>query len=670
LGYFDKSLHFYKKYVEVWERYGSGPVTSENIGMLMEIAEIYNWRMRDGILYADSSVYYTQKALIIATRTFNTYDLTQLPAVEDLKDITYIYAILKQLARFVELRATLYGNEEEKKKALHTALAIIELADQFHSRSLQRMNTMRAGQVAALIHRSLMIYHASIVFCTYLNQLEPSPDLIAKCFYYSQRMKAQKLWLVQLKEEANKIEDLPASIQAKEKELLSDIQQYEKLVLKTQNEGDSSLVEDYRNNQLFQAQRAYETFQVQLERTYPRYFNHKFTFKPNSIAELQQTLKPDELLIEYILSRKEQLAFVVQKDQAPQVITLATLAKTAKQALSNIEQLHDLLQRSPMIRKTSRAKFISLSHALYRYFLQPIEASFAGKKRLIIIGHEQINYVPFETLLRSAELGAFKDLDFLIRDYEISYHYSANLLVQSRKKSKLTEGGVYVFAPVYDDHKDLALSTQAKSIVPKDGTLRAFDEKGQYTPLPASEFEANDILQLFDQQKAQGNQLALRKAATESNLKMNLEANYRYIHIAGHSFANLKNPKFSGIACFAGASDLKEDGILYMGEIYALTPKADLVTLSSCESGLGKLEISDGLIGLNRAFVYAGIPNVVFSLWKVYDRVSATFMVKFYQEVLSGENYAASLRKAKLELLENDATASPHYWSPYLLIGQ
>ncbi len=670
LGYFDKSLHFYKKYVEVWERFGSGPVTSEDIGMLMEIAEIYNWRMRDGILYADSSVYYTQKALIIATRTFNTYDLTQLPAVEDLKDITYMYAILKQLARFVELRATLYGNEEEKIKALHIALAIIELADQFHSRSLQRMNTMRAGQAAALIHRSLMIYHASIVFCTYLNQLEPSPDLIAKCFYYSQRMKAQKLWLVQLKEEANKIEDLPASIQAKEKELLTDIQQYEKLVLKTQYERDSSLVEHYRNNQLFQAQRAYETFQVQLEKTYPRYFNHKSTFKPNSIAELQQTLKPDELLIEYILSGWEQMVFVIQKDQAPQLVTLAQLKKTCDQAFSNIEQLHDLLQRSPMVRNTSRAKFIHLSHELYQHFLQPIEASLVGKKRLIIIGHDRINYVPFETLLRSAELGAFKSLDFLIRDYEISYHYSTNLLVQSRKKSKLTEGGVYVFAPVYDDHKDLALSTQAKSIVPKDGTLRAFDEKGQYTPLPASEFEANDILHLFDQQKAKGNQLALRRAATESNLKLNLEATYRYIHIAGHSFANLKNPKFSGIACFKETSGPREDGILYMGEIYALTPKADLVTLSSCESGLGKLEVSDGLIGLNRAFVYAGIPNVVFSLWKVYDRVSATFMVKFYQEVLSGKDYAASLRKAKLELLENDATASPHYWSPYLLIGR
>ena len=107
-----------------------------------------------------------------------------------------------------------------------------------------------------------------------------------------------------------------------------------------------------------------------------------------------------------------------------------------------------------------------------------------------------------------------------------------------------------------------------------------------------------------------------------------------------------------------------------MGEIYNLNTKADLVTLSSCESGLGKLDGADGLVGLNRAFIYAGIPNVVFSLWKVYDRVSSTFMVAFYESVLEGENYATSLRRAKLKLLESESTASPHYWSPFLLIGR
>ena len=84
---------------------------------------------------------------------------------------------------------------------------------------------------------------------------------------------------------------------------------------------------------------------------------------------------------------------------------------------------------------------------------------------------------------------------------------------------------------------------------------------------------------------------------------------------------------------------------------------------------IGKLEKTEGLLGLNRAFIYAGTPNVIFSLWKVYDKVSAELMVDFYEKVLDREDYATSLRAAKLKLLKNEATAAPHFWSPFLLIG-
>ena len=76
------------------------------------------------------------------------------------------------------------------------------------------------------------------------------------------------------------------------------------------------------------------------------------------------------------------------------------------------------------------------------------------------------------------------------------------------------------------------------------------------------------------------------------------------------------------------------------------------------------------MLGLNHAFISSGTPNVVFSLWEVYDKVSAKLMVDFYQEVLAENSYTASLRQAKLKLLEDPATAAPHYWSPYLLIGR
>lgn len=667
---FDKSLYYYKKYVEVWERYGSGPVTAENISMLMEIAEIYNWGFRESTSYADSSIYYTQKALIKACKTFNTYDQTQLPQLEDLKNITYMYAILKQLARFIEGKATTYGSKEDEKKSLQIALNLMDLADQFHTRSLRQISTLRAGQAEGLIQRSNMIYYASIIFSYRIYKLNPTEELLEKLFYFSQRMKAQKLWLIQLKETANQIGNLPDSIQRKEQHLLADIQQFEKKILHARYDKDSILVDEYLNNQLFEAHRAYESFQVQLERNYPLYLRSKFNFSPTSIAELQQVLAPDELLIEYAISGWEQLAFVVQKDQPPQLAILGKTKSGREIIIKKLEQVHDLLQRSPMVRKSSRSKFIKLSHELYQYLIEPLEKSLVNKKRLIIISHDQTNYIPFEILLAKGEVKAFKELDFLVKEFAFSYHYSSHTFVQSRQRTNRIGSGVYVFAPVYDDQEGLALSGNAASIVSANQILRAFDEEGAYTPLPASEFEAIDIMQLFNQGYTKNSKLVLRKAASESDLKAGLKAPYQFIHIAGHSFADLVNPKLSGIACFYDQTNIEEDGILYAGEIYGLQPQADLITLSSCESGLGKLDYSDGLIGLNRAFVFAGIPNVVYSLWKVYDRVSSTFMVDFYESVLSGKNYATSLREAKLNLLQSEVTASPHYWSPYLLIGR
>ena len=184
------------------------------------------------------------------------------------------------------------------------------------------------------------------------------------------------------------------------------------------------------------------------------------------------------------------------------------------------------------------------------------------------------------------------------------------------------------------------------------------------------------MYRLFNNKKIADSRLALRQQANEKILKTNLEKPYQFIHIAGHSFANLEQPKFSGIACHSQLangeklSETTEDGTLYTSEIYNLRTKADLITLSSCESGYGKLDRSEGLLGLNRAFVYVGTPNVVFSLWKVYDKISAQLMVDFYEEILSGNNYAASLRQAKLKLLGQPETAAPHFWSPYLLIGR
>jgi CHAT domain-containing protein len=229
-----------------------------------------------------------------------------------------------------------------------------------------------------------------------------------------------------------------------------------------------------------------------------------------------------------------------------------------------------------------------------------------------------------------------------------------------RNQRSIYEQDLLAFAPIYEDISTARLDTNDYF----NPALRAFQLNGSFSPLPESEREIKAINAL----QQNSSEYLIRREANKENLLQIIHKPYRFIHIAGHSFADLDNPKFSGIACWQGG-EIKED-ILFTSEIYNLKIQTDLVVLSSCESGLGSYDVSEGILGLNRAFLYAGANNVIFSLWKVYDKVSADLMINFYEKVMEEKPYSTALREAKLALINNPQTAAPHLWSSFLLIGR
>lgn len=665
-GEYEKAISRYKEYVRIIERLGTPISQSRVLQVLMEIGEIYD--KLNSRSESDSSILYTQKALHKICRTFDSYDITQLPSLEDVKSDLYSYGILKQLARYHQGRAFRYGDKADKIRALKESLALLDLADELHSRHLQETTILRGGRMGGLLHGSMMSHDAGRGFAHRLYELEPIDSLLEKSFYYTQRLKAQKIWLARLKQQAYQLEDFPDSILVKEKELMASIHHYEGQIQQAREENDPSSAGVYLNDSLFHAKRGYESLVYQMEKNHPMYQKSKFQFNPTTLQEVREELRADEVVVEYTGDLSSIGAYIITMDQTPELKWLVSMEPAKiKKVFDTAKNLSQLLQNSIMQRKSSREKMVAWSHELYQFFIQPIEEKLAGKKKLVIIGDGATNIIPFEVLLPSDKVKPFDSLDYLIKTYEVSYHYSSTLFMASRKNRAEASSGLYAFAPVYDE-QDIAATTNTLKNYAANNALRAFDQDGNYAPLPESEREVKHILGLFEQQVKGKHQLALRQEATEASLKTAFESDYRYVHIAGHSYADLKNPEFSGIAC-SGLGEKKEDGTLYAGEIYLLRPRAELVTLSSCESGLGIAEDNDGLLGLNRAFVYAGVPNVAFSLWKVYDKVSAALMVDFYTHILQGQSYSASLRAAKLRLLTDPATASPHFWGAYMLIG-
>ena len=190
-----------------------------------------------------------------------------------------------------------------------------------------------------------------------------------------------------------------------------------------------------------------------------------------------------------------------------------------------------------------------------------------------------------------------------------------------------------------------------------------------FQPLLWSEKEVREIYRRFQESEGDGHELLLFEDANEQALISAIKKEPDFIHIASHSFPNFDDPRFAGIACSQSSEEAADD-IFHAIEIQSQFISSDLVILSSCESGLGKPTIRKGMQSLSQSFAYAGVPNVIFSLWKVNDKKTSELMISFYEELLSGKPYSAALRAAKLRMLEQPTTALPTYWSPFVLIGR
>ena len=179
--------------------------------------------------------------------------------------------------------------------------------------------------------------------------------------------------------------------------------------------------------------------------------------------------------------------------------------------------------------------------------------------------------------------------------------------------------------------------------------------------------EINDIGSLFPSAERK---VFLGADANEKNVKGEKLDAFRYVHFATHGIVDEEKPARSGVILSLKGNE-KEDGVLQVTEIMRLKLNADLVTLSACRTGLGRVVGGEGVLGLTRAFIYAGSHSVVASLWNVNDTATAELMKSFYANLKKGEPKDEALRQAKLTLLKGKQTTwrHPYYWAPFVLVG-
>jgi CHAT domain-containing protein len=214
-----------------------------------------------------------------------------------------------------------------------------------------------------------------------------------------------------------------------------------------------------------------------------------------------------------------------------------------------------------------------------------------------------------------------------------------------------------------------AKATRSATEIPSSPAADDFSERGfSVARLPYTRDEVVAISRLFPISQQH---VYLGDDAREETVKAEKLDNFRYIHFASHGFIDEAKPGRSGIL-LSRAPQSSEDGVLQMGEIMRLKMNADLVTLSACSTGLGKLVSGEGILGLTRAFFYSGARNVTVSLWNVNDSATAALMQAYYENLKRGLPKSASLRNAKLVLSrgKNVTWSQPYFWAAFVLVGE
>jgi CHAT domain-containing protein len=341
------------------------------------------------------------------------------------------------------------------------------------------------------------------------------------------------------------------------------------------------------------------------------------TVEPLTLPQVQALLPEGSVLLEYFVTDQGRtILWTVERG----TVSVRSLPIGRQRVTERIQAFRTLIASRDRQEETAR-----MAQALFNDFVRP---GLQGRtpKELIIVPHGPLHYLPFQALMPAPGR-------YLLQETPLYYYTSASLMQFTRAKGQA--GTPTIFAMGNPDFQDRTLS------------------------LPYAAREARGIATLFP-----GTALAIGKAATKATSREELRS-HSVLHFATHAEFDEADPLGTSLLL---ASTTGADSRLEVQEIFGLDLHASLVVLSACETALGTLTRGDELTGLTRAFIYAGTPSVITTLWQVNDRSAFELMGEFYRQLHAGRNKAEALRLAQLAIL--DLHPQPYHWAAYGLIGE
>jgi len=627
-----------------------------------------------GSIYCSKGEYFkalgcNQKALVANLIEFNDTNIYNIPKI---KNVLSERILKETLIEKADIFYKLFKNNNNSIREIEASMANYEMAFELINKMRNELNF---ETTKLLLSENTKNYYADAAeVALEYDKVNPSNKNALKAFEFIERGKGATLSAQFNDLKAKHIALIPDSLLEKENELKTKQNFYNtKINIEKFKQGGYDTVKvNLFENKYFTYSRQYDSLIEYFETKYPEYYDLKYSFKTITIEETQRLLDNKTAIINYFIGDTILLIAVITKNAFE--IRKLSIDSTFKESVT------DYFRSMKMVESN---RFYSLSFELYRKLIYPVKDLVTEQEKLIIIPDDYLYYVPFETLIQDSinNIKPGNDPNYLINNYSISYHNSVSLWSNSLKLSNSRQSisnDFIGFAPVFNNgfRNGFILESNINILDSTDNNLasRSVSIDGKkFNPLPYTEKELSSIIKDFEKNRKKATGFFNDKA-TEENFKKNIKT-AKYIHIASHGFANDKNPSLSAIAFSQPAKrtnnkDSIEDGILYSGEIYNLKLNADLVVLSACETGIGKMVKGEGMLSMTRGFLYAGVPNIIYSLWRVPDKNTKELMVELYDKILEGNDYTTALRKAKIKILNNSSTSFPIHWAGFVLLGK
>ena len=332
-----------------------------------------------------------------------------------------------------------------------------------------------------------------------------------------------------------------------------------------------------------------------------------------SLDQVRDVLREGETIVEFHSLDDRLVAWVVRKGGMTGIVIDRPKAALA----ADVEDLRkSIFTRDRAVRETAAV--------LHRLLVAPLQL--VPGERLLIVPHGPLHYLPFQAL--------YGDTSYLIERHAIALAPSAGVAVQLAHRGREGSGELVAFGnPTIEKKYDL----------------------------PSSQREVETISLLFPERR-----VFLQRAASKAQFKATA-SDARVLHVAAHAEVDLVDPLFSRILL---VGDDAGSGNLEAREVYDLDLKnVSLVTLSACESGLGRIATGDEILGFTRSFLSAGISGLIVSLWPVADESTELLMTTLYADLVKGADVQVAMQNAQLTVLKRPSFSHPFFWAPFNFIG-